>query len=444
MLSVIAHWPATHSFSLISLGGYERLLDVLELAASENLSTNARNSSTSSSSAEDMQAAASTSAGAKGMGGGDFTRRMGSITSMKMLGFKLQELLGEELSDQKISSTTATASSTSTSRKGKEKVTDDEVELSLAIDSFAYKICQECLRHLKESAALGVHWASAFILTDGGVETKEGEHGGDVKDSSRGDGGGVALQLNTQVETKKKPNVLLGSWLLDLLLEHPQCKFYVKKFFFVDIYDALLHYISTKTTPSKGRLFPLLTRLLKGFGGFPKDRKMDAPEWQTLDTQMRALYTKEKGTSALNSFCLQRLIELMIVRRKFILEEQEKEKKAKEEQEKHEKQEQEKEKGKGKEKEDVVTPEEKWEPELEPMEGDEEIGTKDWFDGMISTGEVMQFFSKRDKLPQSFMCRAWLETQFPFVVIESSHPYVTSSPSSLWCSSVLDLLTCLD
>ena len=263
---------------------------------------------------------------------------------MSMLRSKLQELLTEELVLYPSSSSTTPTTTSS-----------DNNKTVLSTESFAYKICQECLRHLRECASLSAHWASGFIFLPDGT-----------------------LRLNTlKSETKKKPNILLGSWLLDLLLGHSKCSLYVRNVFFVDIYDALLQYVSTKTTPSKGRLFPLLTRLLKELGGFPNERDLQSPEWKALEDQMKNLYGTEKNSgSALSSYCLQRLIELLILRRTILKENEEKDAAKKKLLEIG---------GGGedsKEKEPSTT-DKKWEVALEPMEGDDGAGTVDWFDSIL-------------------------------------------------------------
>eukprot|EP01087_Luapelamoeba_hula_P012781 TRINITY_DN3603_c0_g1_i4.p1 TRINITY_DN3603_c0_g1~~TRINITY_DN3603_c0_g1_i4.p1 ORF type:complete len:4801 (-),score=871.08 TRINITY_DN3603_c0_g1_i4:39-14441(-) len=439
VLSVISNWPEAHAFSLEALGGYERLLDVLELAASECLSVNASDKSRSkdkkwrggASAASGYHGNSNNNAGnnnksASTSHSSNFVQRMGSITSIKMLGLKLQELLGEELS---------------------EKITQQESthsDWSIPPESFAYKICQECLRHLRDSATLGVHWVSGFNL---------------LPDN--------ALVLNTKSgESDKKPSILLGTWLLDLLLEHTYCNKFIKSMFFVDIYDALLNYVSTKTTPSKGRVFPLLAKLLKACGGFPANRSPSASQWKVLETQMRNLYSKEKtGNSALHSYCLQRLSELMVVRQEYI---QLAEKDSKAQKTVHKTNpstavsspvttstsieatqpisgavdtkgkdkeivaddssavvtsggEKGNQKEKGKEK--AENKENENEKELVPMMEGGEGSDTDWFENMLSIADVMHYMSRRDRLPLPFMCRVWLETQTPFVIIESSHPY---------------------
>ncbi len=279
VLSVISNWPETHSFSLQALGGYKRLLDVLDLAASESLScsfypnTRLAHSMKRSSSFNNNSTALSAE----------------SRTSMEMLRNKLQALLAEELTSSPFLSKPETS-------QGLVKGKDEDNKKGFS-QSFAYRMCLECLQHLRQSTSLNVHWASGFSITSDGV---------------------LQLDESLQDKRKKKPNVLLGYWLLDLLLEHKECHQYVADNFYTDIYDALLCYVSARTTPSKGRMFSLLTRLLEDFGGLPPKRSTRAQEWKILFRQMKQLLVKEKsGNSPLKSACLQRLIELMMVHSKY-------------------------------------------------------------------------------------------------------------------------------
>ncbi|KAL6073674.1 negative regulation of SNARE complex assembly [Balamuthia mandrillaris] len=449
VLSVISHWPSSHAFSLDALGGYSRLIDVLELSASECLAKGQRSGSNSNNSNNSGSNASSNSPSASSASSVSSTSR----TSMEMLRWKLQEILGEEVRKESLRKTQQKAD-----KEKKEVKGEKALGSSYSTTSFAYKICMECLRHLKESASMGSHWASGFTITkDKALQLLSPTSSSTTKQETSLEEQEITNDENNNVNKSKKPNILLGSWLLDLLLEYKECHAFVRKVFYVDIYDALLSYVSTVTTPSKGRIFPLLSKLVNVFG-FPTrhnpnllryvrhqqsvttsshnasssteekerqedatllhkyERSLEAAEWSLLETQMDKLYNAETSSgSPLHSSCLQRLIELMVAWRTekdYLQQQQEKEEKK---EEKH--------KEKQKDVEGYVLSEDIFSSSSSGGIFGSSTTATDWFKGLIAVSKVMDVFHRRDPLPTTFMCRVWLETQIPFVVVESAHPY---------------------